>query len=171
MKRKLTAALTALIVAAATLAPATASADHRRGQYYGSHGAYGHHGGYYRGRDDDDGEAVAAGVIGLVLGLAIGSAAQASRRSPRYGYNCYDNYQRCAPPPCDQYRPCGPVPGYYNQGYNQGYYDPRYSPDYGLAGGYYPPQQPYYGQPSGCVRTERQWDRYANRYVTIEIPC
>ncbi len=30
-----------------------------------------------------------------------------------------------------------------------------------------------YGGPrkSQCTRRERQWDRYANRYVTVDVPC
>lgn len=170
MKQRFAAALTALVFAAATLAPGVASADHRRDGYYGHRG-----GGYYddryygrRHHDDDDGEAVAAGVIGLVLGLALGAAATSEQRSPRYANRsyCYDNYQRCAPPPSGYYNQ---GQSYYNQGYNQGYYDPRHAPDYGLAGGPY--ADPYYAQRPSCVRTERQWDRYANRYVNVEVPC
>ncbi|MGD9967878.1 MAG: hypothetical protein AB7T59_15260 [Hyphomonadaceae bacterium] len=155
MIRKFTSLLAAVIVALATFAPAAADARDRRG-----HGYYdGHHGGYYDHRrrwrdDDDDGEAVAAGVIGLVLGLAIGSMASQPSRDDRY-------YQRSRTSPC--YDPCG-RDGYYDQGYDP-YYDDRrgeYERDYYDRGEYQPPQ---------CTRRERQWDRYANRYVTVDVPC
>ncbi|MCR6644686.1 MAG: hypothetical protein NVV62_09300 [Terricaulis sp.] len=47
---------------------------------------------------------------------------------------------------------------------------PAYERDYSDArgGAYYEP--PPQAQPQ-CTRRERQWDRYANRYVTIELPC
>ena len=151
--RKLTALAATLIFAFTTLAPAGASAERRRDGY---DRGYHHDRGYdrhHRRHHDDDSDAVAAGAIGLVLGLAIGSLAAESsaRRAPEA--RCYDNYQRCAPPP-----------GYYDQGY-QGY-DPRYSPPP-------PPPQAYYADPyrSSCMRRERQWDRYANQYVTVDVPC
>jgi hypothetical protein len=153
MIRKLTSLLAAVIVAMATLAPAAADARDRRG-----HGYYdrGHHDGYYRGRRwrdrDHDGDAVAAGVVGLVLGLAIGSMAS----QPSYRDGCYD---RCAPPPPRRcYDPCD-RDAYYDRDY-----DPRYEE------GYY--EEPYaYEERSRCTRPERQWDRYANRYVTVDVPC
>ena len=183
MTRKFTAALAAFALVFAALAPGNAAARDRHDGYYG-----GHQGGYYGGghgrrdyrhygRRDHDGDAVAAGVIGLVLGLALGAAASGPR-APRY--SCYDNYQRCAGPP----PPCGAncYQGYYNQGYaapygaqpyaNQPYdnrgYDPRYDGNQGLEGGYYNPNDP---QRSPCTRRERQWDRYANRYVMVDVPC
>lgn len=46
----------------------------------------------------------------------------------------------------------------YDDRYNdRGYSDQRYAPPP-------PPQQQ-------CTRRERQWDRYANRYVTVDVPC
>ncbi|MGD9978959.1 MAG: hypothetical protein AB7H66_12080 [Hyphomonadaceae bacterium] len=161
MIRKFTSLLAAVIVALATLAPAAADARDRRG-----HGYYdgGRHGGYYDGRrrwrDRDNDDEIAAGVVGLVLGLAIGSmASQSGRRD-----GCYDNY-RCAPPPPPRrcYDPCG-RDGYYDQGYDPYYGDRRapYEDDYYDRDAYREPQ---------CTRRERQWDRYANRYVTVDVPC
>ncbi|GAM97734.1 hypothetical protein U91I_01362 [alpha proteobacterium U9-1i] len=160
MKRKIIAVATALALALGAAAPTASAYDRDRHGYYGR--GYDRH--YDRGRrgNHDDGEAVAAGVIGLVLGMALGAAASQPRQ-PRQG--CYDR--------------CGPPPGYYNQGYQQqyypqqqGYYDQgsAYARDYGAP----PPPQGYYeeyrGEPS-CTRRERQWDRYADRYVVVDVPC
>ncbi len=147
MIRKFTSVLAALAIAAATLSPAAADARDRRGRdgYYDR----GHHG-YYDGRrrhhDNDD--AVAAGVIGLVLGLAIGAAASQPRQEER----CYD--------------PCGRQDdGYYDQGYED---DTRaqYERDYGdrLEGG------AYYDQRQ-CTQQMRRWDSSADRYVIVNVPC
>lgn len=136
---KFLSALLAAAVALTAIAPAPAFADHRRDGYYDhrDRDRYDHR---RRHRDHDDDDAVAAGVIGLVLGLAVGAAVADSNRR-RYGEGqCYDNYQRCAPPE-----------GYYRDDY----YDDR--------GGYY--------EDDRCLRTERVWDRRAQRYVTVEIPC
>jgi len=173
MLRKLTALAAALVIGLTLFVPATADAQHRgyrdqRGDHYRHHDHDRRRGHYYR---DDDDDAVAAGIIGLVLGLAIGSLAS---QPPREGYPqgaCSDNYQRCAPPQ-----------GYYGpRGYDgsglEGGYDPRfgggsaYQQDYGYA----PPQRSYdpyaASPPPQCSRRERQWDRYANRYVTVDVPC
>lgn len=82
-------------------------------------------------RDDDNDDAVAAGVIGLVLGAVIATAVSNGNNSGR-----------------DR--------DYNDRNYDRGYSDQRYAP---------PPQQ--------CTRRERQWDRYANRYVMVdvEVPC
>lgn len=160
MIRKLTSLLAAVVVAMATLAPGAADARDRRG-----HGYYdgGRHGGYYHGRrwrDRDNDDEIAAGVLGLVLGVAIGSLASQGPRD-----RCYDSAYRCAPPPPPRrcYDPCD-RDGYYDQGYDPYYDDPRarYDRDYDDRGAYYEPQ---------CTRRERQWDRYANRYVTVDVPC
>jgi len=155
MMRKLTSLMAALALAAATLAPGAADArDHRGGynHYYGSR----HYGrGYYR--DHRGGDAVAAGAVGLILGLAIGSLANA----PPQG-RCYD---RCgAPPPPPR---CGQCGGYSDQGYygdDRGYSDDRsaYEDDYGVKDAVEDYQ---------CTRPERQYDRYARRYVTVDVPC
>lgn len=153
--RKFLTLFAALVLVATAVAPAAEARD-RHGGYYD--GRYDHHRRYrYRDRDDHD-DAVAAGVIGLVLGLAVGSMAS----QPNQQRGCYDNYRRCdAPPP--------PPPRYYNQGHDDGYleggYDPRYDDRYDdRADGYYDDDR-------GCTRTERQWDRYANRYVMVDVPC
>jgi len=176
MTGKFTAALAEFALAFATLAPGVATARDRHGGYRGGYdGSYYHDGRDYRHyRHDDNSDAVAAGVIGLVLGLALGAAASAPR-APRYA--CTDNYQRCAapPPPCggcanqSYYNQDYAQPGYPNQGYNDRGYDPRYdNNDQGLEGGTYDPNDQ---QRSSCTRRERQWDRYANRYVIVDVPC
>ena len=157
MLRKVLASLAAAAVFATTFNPVEASA-----QRYGYHDRdrhdYGRRHRDYRDRDDD-GDAVAAGVVGLIVGLAIGSLA--ANQEPRV--NCRDNYQRCPPP------------RYYDDQrdsrYDPRYDDPRYEDDsayareYGLEGGYDAPAR------EQCTRRERQWDRYANRYVTVDVPC
>lgn len=176
MRRKLIAVATALALAMGALAPAAQAQDYRRNDgYYGGDRHYDrgrHHDRWDRRYDrsrrgnDDDGEAIAAGVIGLVLGLAIASAASQPRQPQA---RCSSDYQRCAPPQ-----------GYYNQGYNQGYYQGGYSDqgsayerDYGYDSGSRQDYDPYYGAPQQppCTRRERQWDRYANRYVVVDVPC
>jgi hypothetical protein len=175
MLRKFTAALAAVTLTLSAFAPSVAEArDGWRGGY-GRHDYYRHHGGH-------GGDAAAAGVIGLVLGLAVGAAVSQPPR-PRYSSSCYNGCYAPPPPP----PPCGGCgsygPGYYQQGYapppyyqqgyapppnyqQQGYDDRGYDPRYdngALEGGY--------DDRGGCTRAERQWDRYANRYVTVDVPC
>jgi len=153
--------LAAFAFAATTFAPVgAAEARDRRGGYYDG----GRHHGHYRGRDRDD--ELAAGAIGLVLGLAIGSLASQPRQPQA---RCTNNYQRCAPPP--QYRD----DGYYQ---DQRYEDERYYEEELEGGGYVDDGRSAYERDYGaapadrqCVRQERQWDRYANRYVVVDVPC
>lgn len=148
-------ALAALAAAVLALAPAVAEArDHHGGGGY-DRGYYDR--GYDRGRWDDRGrydrrhgdndDAVAAGVVGLVLGAVIGAAvADNNARTRAY------------PPPQRYYQP------------PPAYYPPPQQ-------GYYPPPPPrYYGDsyaPRVCVVRERQWDPYAGQYVRVErrVPC
>lgn len=142
--RKFLSLLGAAALFLTMLAPAQADARDRRGYHDGRH--HGHYGRHYRDNDNDE---LAAGALGLVLGLALGS--MASQPRDRYDNGCYDNYRRCAPPP--------PPPRYYeDQSYYQDQYDPRYD-------------DRYYEREQQCVRTERQWDRYARRYVMVDVPC
>ena len=154
MTRKISAALAALVLAVTVMAPTGASAHDRRDGYYRDYRDYRDrdyrdgrdyrrydYGRYdYRRRDRDNGDELAAGVVGLVLGLALGAAASQPREQR---YSCSDNYRRCD------------GGDYYGDGY-----------------GYAPPPPPgYYDPRSSCTRQERQWDRYARRYVYVEVPC
>lgn len=129
MTRKFLAMATAATLALTAFAPA-AQAHDRHDRYRGDY-SYGHHDGRRHHRDDH-GDAVAAGVLGLIVGVALASAAS-------------ESHDR-APPPPPQY-----------QGYDPG--GSAYEDDYGD------------GAKDQCVRQERQWDRYANRYVTVDVPC
>ncbi len=165
MRHKLFAALIAGIVALGAVAPTDAFARDRRG-----HGHYDNHyrGDHYRRHRDNGSDELAAGVLGLVVGLAIGAAAS----------------DRNDPPPAyrqDGYRQDGYYQGDYRQGgYSQSQYDQgydAYADDYGdraLEGGYAqaaPPQS--YSDDRGCIRQVEQWDPVSGRYAIVNLrqPC
>ncbi len=170
MLRKVLASVAAAAVFATTFSPVEASA-----QRYGYHDRDRRD--YDRGRrhrhyrDRDNGDAVAAGVVGLIVGLALGSMASNQERQ----VDCRDNYQRCPPPRYYQdQRDARYDPRYDDRrGGDDGYdNDSAYAREYGLEGGQgdyddyeAPPQR------EQCMRRERQWDRYANRYVVVDVPC
>lgn len=163
MIRKFSALLAALAFTFVTVAPAAEARDGRRDGYYSGR----HYRDYDRRyRHDNDGDEAAAAVVGLVLGLAIGSLASQPRQQ-RYDNGCYD---RCGPPPppprcdsrCGYQRDSGYDPRYDDRGGS------AYEDEYGLEGGddgYYEPSR------EQCTRRERQWDRYANRYVVVDVPA
>lgn len=164
MIRKLTGVLAACAFALAAFTPATADAQHRhRGGYY-DRGHHGHH--YRRDRHDE----VAAGVLGLVLGLTIGSIAErhAARRDCIEGRGC-----ALPPPPRRCYDPCAAQPGAYDPRYDRRddprYDDRQYEDEYGepLDGGYYEDED--YPPPAQCTR--RTWSDYERRFVTVAVPC
>ena len=111
---------------------------------------------YYRGHDNNDvaGAAIAAGVVGFILGAALASSS--NHHSYDNGYYNGGYYNR----------------GYSSYGYNQPYYGGYGQPYYG--GGY---SQPYYGggyyggSGYGYQRcyTTRSWDRYYGGYTTRRI--
>lgn len=113
MASKFAALAGAAVIAFTALAPSVASADHRyrghdRGYYDNHRGHYDGRRGYRHRDHDDDNDALAAGVVGLVLGAVIGSALSESRRDPPPAYY---------PPPRHSggYYD-GPPPRYYDQG-------------------------------------------------------
>ena len=150
MTRRLMAMVSAAALAATALAPVAEARDRGGHGYYG-HGYYGHD--YRYGHR---GNAAAVGVLGLVLGLAVGAAISQPRAD-----RCYNG---CG----------GPPPPRYRQGYDDGYRDgPAYNGDQGYDDGGSAYDQDYGQAPykSQCTRHERQFDRYANRYVTVDVPC
>ncbi len=141
MMRKFVTLLAAFAVVATTLAPVSAAARDHRGGYYDGRGDRYHH--RHRHRDRDNSDALAAGVVGLVLGLAVGSMASNQNQRRDDGY-----YGR--PPPRQDYYRQGydePPPRIYR---DEGYYEDSYQRD-------------------GC--TERSWDTYNQRYVYTDVPC
>jgi hypothetical protein len=133
------------MVSAAALAATAFAPIADAHDWRGYHGDYGRHGYYRYGH----GNAAAAGAVGLIFGLALGAALSQPRTD-----RCYDSCGRG-----DYY---GPPPGEYGRPPPRAYDDPgsAYEQDYGPA--------PYKSQ---CTRQERQWDRYANRYVSVDVPC
>ena len=94
---------------------------------------------------------------------ACGTNPSASGSNDRCGPppppRCYDRCGSRPPPPC--YDRCGGYDdGYYRGGgYDDGYYrGGAYEDDYG------------YGEPRRICRV-RQWDRYARRYMMVDVPC
>lgn len=123
MRKTLAAALAAFTFAGAVATSADAG-DRRR---------------YHRDRDDD-GAAIAAGIVGLALGAAIASGGRDR------GYY-YDR-------------------GYYGRPYyGGGYYDRRYygPPRYA----YYGPPRGYYRPYHRSCRTVSRWDPYYGGYVRV----
>ncbi|HEY3697488.1 hypothetical protein [Phenylobacterium sp.] len=94
MMRKLLIGGMAALSFATAIAPATGAMarDHR----------------HYRGRHDDDGAAIAAGIAGLAIGAALASG------GGRRDYGRYDYDGR----------------GYYRESYDDGYYRPYYGHRY-----------------------------------------
>jgi hypothetical protein len=130
-------AMMALALAATSLSPGAAYAHDTR--HYGrDHYSYDHD------RRRGNGDAVAAGVAGLVFGAILGAAVSNQHRRHRCDNGC----------------------GYYNDdAYDGGgYYNGN-----GYDGG-----NGYYGRPPAlCVTRERRWDPYDGREVIIEErrPC
>lgn len=144
MLRKVLASLAAAAVFATTFSPVDAAAQ-RHGYYERDHRDYGR-GRRHHHRDRDDGDAVAAGVVGLILGVTIASLASQPRD------------QRSQQP--------------YYGGRDQRGYDPRYDDrsgsayesDYGDSGAYYEDDRP-------CLRREERWDNASGGYITVVTPC
>ena len=173
MIRKFSALLAALVLALTTFAPTVAQARDRRGHDRGYYRDYDH--GRWRHRDRDNGDAVAAGAVGLILGLALGSMAS-QPREPRY--SCRDDYRRCAPPPPRCHDPCDYRDSYYRDDprYRDEYYDDRggsaYEREYGYEGAYDPRlDDRARSSDDRCVRQARVWDRRYGRWVYDEVPC
>jgi hypothetical protein len=137
MTHKLTSLLAAAAFALTSLA-VPASADARDRRHDGDYGCYDNCGRYdhrrRHHRDDDGDDAIAAGLIGLVIGAVLVSALTGGNDRDR-NRDDYSAYER----------------------------------DYGSRADdrYYAPPE----RESQCMRPERQWDRYANRYVTVDVPC
>lgn len=147
MIQKITALFAACAVALTALAPVEAAAQrYRGGDRHYDRDYRDHRGGYdrrhrgYRHHRDNDNDEVAAAIVGLIVGVAIGSAASQNDDRDRY----YRDDRR-----------------YEDQRYSRDYRDePYYESGYG--DDYAPPP---------CLRREERWDRSANRYVTVDVPC
>jgi hypothetical protein len=178
MGLKIFAIACASILALATLAPEPAFARDgdrrdRGGHHYDrGHSDHGWRDGRHRRhrRHNDDGAAIAAGVLGLALGLAL--AASVSDDDGPQQAQCWDNYQRCAPGQAYG-QPYAQPNSYAAQSNDEGY--SAYEEDYGPA-----PQQsqraPQYAAPDGrggCITQVEQWDPVAGRYTLVNLrrPC
>jgi len=154
MLRKALASLAAVAVFAATFTPVDAAAQ-RHGYYDRDYRD--HHRGRRHHRDrDDNGDAAAAAVVGLIVGVALGSLASQQQQNQRVA--CRDNYRSCAAPD-----------PYYDR---QSAYDPRY--DDGRGGSAY--EREYgvsgdYDDDRPCVRSEERWDQRSGGYITVRTPC
>lgn len=143
MLRKVLASLAAAAVFATTFSPVDAAAQ-RHGYYERDHRDYGR-GRRHHHRDRDNGDAVAAGVVGLILGVTIASLAsqQRDQRSQQSYYGGRD------------------------QAYDPRYDDrsgSAYESDYGDSGAYYEDDRP-------CLRREERWDNASGGYITVVTPC
>jgi hypothetical protein len=142
MIRNLTSLRAAAAFALTALAPAPADARHRRDRDYGYDCRYDRDCGRYdRGRRHHNDDDDDAIAAGVV-GLVLGVALGAMVSDA--------NNRRQAPPP--------PQPRYEDRRGS------AYERDYGY-------EDPYYDRTPQCTRAERQWDRYAQRYVTVDVPC
>lgn len=168
MRHKIFAALIAGVIALTTIAPTDAFARDRRG-HRDYHSDRQYRGDHYRRHRDNNNE-VAVGVLGLVLGLAVGSALASNNNPPPPSYPSQGAYN----PGYNQ----GPYNQGYSQGaYNQGGYDEGYSAyedDYGdraLEGGYAQAAPTHAGD--SCIRQVEQWDPVSGRYAIVNVrqPC
>ncbi len=147
MRKILTTALVALTVAGG-MASAATTAQAEPYRHYDRH----------RGKKDNTGAAIAAGIVGLALGAAIVGSSNNNRRSSSY----YDNGYAYQPSYNGGYYGDN---GYYNNGYaNGGYYGDGY---YGGRQQYgYAPNRYAYGS-RVCTSRERVYDRYSGRPITV----
>ena len=144
MLRKILASLAAAAVFATTFSPVDAAAQ-RHGYYDRDHRDYGR-GRRHHHRDRDNGDAVAAGVVGLILGVTIASLATQQRDQRVESRSYY---------------------GGRDQGYDPRYDDDRsgsaYERDYGSQGDY--------DDDRPCLRREERWDNASGGYITVNTPC
>lgn len=153
MRKILTTALVALTVAGGVASAAT-TAQAEPYRHYDRH----------RGKKDNTGAAIAAGIVGLALGAAIvGSSNNNNRRSSSSYYNNGYAYQP------DYNGGYYGDNGYYNNGYANGGYNNGYANN-----GYYGGRQPYGYAPNSyaygsrvCTSRERVYDRYSGRPITV----